>query len=53
MKPASWNAFDIISLSNGFDLSSLLEMEQKQKVHELFMTQKPASAVSIKARGDC
>ncbi|CAM0957390.1 unnamed protein product [Alopecurus aequalis] len=48
MKPASLNAFDIISLSHGFDLSGLLEMEQKQKVHELFMTQKPASAIVSK-----
>ncbi|KAM0872277.1 hypothetical protein ACQ4PT_038830 [Festuca glaucescens] len=48
MKPASLNAFHIISLSHGFDLSGLLEMEQKQKVHELFMTQKPASAIVSK-----
>ena len=48
MKPASLNAFDIISLSHGFDLSGLLEMEQKKKVHELFMTQKPASEIVSK-----
>ncbi|KQK07055.1 hypothetical protein BRADI_2g32587v3 [Brachypodium distachyon] len=48
MKPASLNAFDIISLSNGFDLSGLIDMEQKQKVHELFMTQKPASEIVSK-----
>jgi hypothetical protein len=48
MKPASLNAFDIISLSHGFDLSGLLEMEQKQKVHELFITKKPASAIVSK-----
>lgn len=48
MKPVSLNAFDIISLSHGFDLSGLFEMNQKQKVHELFMTQKPASAIVSK-----
>ncbi|KAG8067475.1 hypothetical protein GUJ93_ZPchr0005g14311 [Zizania palustris] len=52
MKPASLNAFDIISLSHGFDLSGLFEMGQTTKrhnnVHELFVTGKPASAIVSK-----
>uniref|UniRef100_A0A8I6X1R2 non-specific serine/threonine protein kinase n=2 Tax=Hordeum vulgare subsp. vulgare TaxID=112509 RepID=A0A8I6X1R2_HORVV len=48
MKPSSLNAFDIISLSHGFDISGLLEMQRKQKVPELFITQDPTSTIVSK-----
>uniref|UniRef100_A0ACD5VPT3 Uncharacterized protein n=1 Tax=Avena sativa TaxID=4498 RepID=A0ACD5VPT3_AVESA len=48
LKPVSLNAFDIISLSKGFDLSGLFEKDQKQKANSRFMTQKPASAIVSK-----
>lgn len=48
LKPASLNAFDIISLSKGFDLSGLFEKDQEQKSNSRFMTQKPASAIVSK-----
>lgn len=49
LKPASLNAFDIISHSRGFDLSSLFEVDQEQKAsNSRFMTQKPASAIVSK-----
>uniref|UniRef100_A0A0A9HLE6 non-specific serine/threonine protein kinase n=1 Tax=Arundo donax TaxID=35708 RepID=A0A0A9HLE6_ARUDO len=48
LKPASLNAFDIISHSKGFDLSGLFENDQEQKANSRFMTQKPASAIVSK-----
>lgn len=52
LKPASLNAFDIISHSRGFYLSSLFEVDQEQKAsNSRFMTQKPASAI-VKAGAD-
>ncbi|GJN38058.1 hypothetical protein PR202_gb27066 [Eleusine coracana subsp. coracana] len=48
LKPTSLNAFDIISHSKGFDLSSLFENDQEQKANSRFMTQKPASAIVSK-----
>lgn len=47
LKPVSLNAFDIISLSKGFDLSGLFD-DQEQKANSRFMTQKPASAIVSK-----
>ncbi|GLT68329.1 hypothetical protein SLA2020_405740 [Shorea laevis] len=41
LKPTNFNAFDIISLSHGFDLSGLFgDMDQRMEAR--FMTQKPA-----------
>ncbi|KAL6838668.1 hypothetical protein ACP4OV_031382 [Aristida adscensionis] len=48
LKPASLNAFDIISHSRGFDLSGLFEKDQEQRANSRFMTQKPASAIVSK-----
>ncbi|KAG8045642.1 hypothetical protein GUJ93_ZPchr0008g11683 [Zizania palustris] len=48
LKPVSLNAFDIISLSKGFDLSGLFEEDKEQKANSRFMTQKPASAIVSK-----
>uniref|UniRef100_A0A0D9UY36 non-specific serine/threonine protein kinase n=1 Tax=Leersia perrieri TaxID=77586 RepID=A0A0D9UY36_9ORYZ len=48
LKPVSLNAFDIISLSEGFDLSGLFEQDKEQKANSRFMTQKPASAIVSK-----
>lgn len=48
LKPASLNAFDIISQSKGFDLSCLFEKDQEQKANSRFMTQRPASAIVSK-----
>uniref|UniRef100_A0A0E0JFE3 non-specific serine/threonine protein kinase n=1 Tax=Oryza punctata TaxID=4537 RepID=A0A0E0JFE3_ORYPU len=48
LKPVSLNAFDIISLSKGFDLSGLFENDKEQKADSRFMTQKPASAIVSK-----
>jgi serine/threonine protein kinase len=48
LKPVSLNAFDIISLSKGFDLSGLFEQDQEQKASSRFMTHKPASAIVSK-----
>ncbi|XP_047058968.1 CBL-interacting protein kinase 5 [Lolium rigidum] len=48
LKPVSLNAFDIISLSKGFDLSGLFEQNQEQKASSRFMTHKPASAIVSK-----
>jgi len=47
LKPVSLNAFDIISLSKGFDLSGLFE-NQEQKANSRFMTHEPASAIVSK-----
>jgi 5'-AMP-activated protein kinase, catalytic alpha subunit len=47
MKPATLNAFDLISLSPGFDLSGLFEKGglKQQCTESRYMTQKPASAI--------
>ncbi|XP_052203180.1 CBL-interacting protein kinase 5 [Diospyros lotus] len=45
MKPTSMNAFDIISLSAGFDLSALFE---KEKPEARFTTTKPAATIVSK-----
>ncbi|KAJ8479656.1 hypothetical protein OPV22_023383 [Ensete ventricosum] len=46
VKPTSLNAFDIIALSPGFDLSGLFERREKQEAR--FITQKPASTIVSK-----
>lgn len=46
-KPPSLNAFDIISLSAGFDLSGLFE-EDSQKREARFTSRKPASVIISK-----
>lgn len=46
MKPTNYNAFDIISLSQGFNLSGLFEDGEQPAAR--FTTQKPASAIVSK-----
>ncbi|KAJ8761397.1 hypothetical protein K2173_001528 [Erythroxylum novogranatense] len=48
VKPACYNAFDIISLSKGFDLSGLFEKDKDQKLEARFTTTKPASTIVSK-----
>ncbi|XP_028109860.1 CBL-interacting protein kinase 5-like [Camellia sinensis] len=48
MKPTCMNAFDIISLSQGFDLSGLFENDNDQKSEARFTTIKPASDIVSK-----
>ncbi|PRQ29177.1 putative protein kinase CAMK-CAMKL-CHK1 family [Rosa chinensis] len=49
MKPTNFNAFDIISLSPGFDLSGLFEGDIKQRSSQSrFTTTKPASTIVSK-----
>lgn len=48
MKPTNYNAFDIISLSRGFDLSGLFENDGEQQAASRFTTQQPASAIVSK-----
>ncbi|XP_072984863.1 CBL-interacting protein kinase 5-like [Typha latifolia] len=48
MRPSSLNAFDIISLSAGFDLSRLFEKDGGQNALARFMAQRPASAIVSK-----
>lgn len=48
MKPTCMNAFDIISLSPGFDLSGLFERDNGPKPESRFTTQKSASAIVSK-----
>lgn len=50
MKPATLNAFDLISFSPGFDLSGLFDKgdTRQQCTESRFMTQKPASAIVSK-----
>lgn len=48
MRPTCLNAFDIISHSSGFDLSSLFEKDKNCKRENRFMAQKPASAIVSK-----
>ncbi|MCD7464966.1 CBL-interacting serine/threonine-protein kinase 20 [Datura stramonium] len=45
MKPTCLNAFDIISLSPGFDLSSLFEKDKSGRSDARFTTQKSASTI--------
>ncbi|KAI4332544.1 hypothetical protein L6164_017445 [Bauhinia variegata] len=48
MRPSCFNAFDIISLSSGFDLSGLFEEDKSQRQEIRFTTQKPASMIVSK-----
>ncbi|KAI3951960.1 hypothetical protein MKW92_010468 [Papaver armeniacum] len=48
MKPTCLNAFDIISLSAGFNLSPLFEKETDQRSESRFTTTKPASTIVSK-----
>ncbi|CAK9148123.1 unnamed protein product [Ilex paraguariensis] len=48
MKPTCLNAFDIISLSPGFDLSGLFEKDMNHKSEARFTTQKSPSAIVSK-----
>ncbi|KAG9447880.1 hypothetical protein H6P81_014008 [Aristolochia fimbriata] len=48
MKPTCMNAFDIISLSAGFNLSGLFENPEHHKAQARFTSQKPASAIVSK-----
>ncbi|CAN6443729.1 unnamed protein product [Victoria cruziana] len=48
VKPTCLNAFDIISLSPGLDLSGLFEKEKNMKQESRFTTTKPASAIISK-----
>lgn len=48
MKPTCLNAFDIISLSPGFDLSALFEKDANVKSEARFTTKKPASMIVSK-----
>ncbi|XP_016481441.1 CBL-interacting protein kinase 5-like [Nicotiana tabacum] len=48
MKPTCLNAFDIISLSPGFDLSGLFEKEKERKSDTRFTAKKPASIIVSK-----
>ncbi|KAL3522505.1 hypothetical protein ACH5RR_015339 [Cinchona calisaya] len=48
MKPSCLNAFDIISLSPGFDLSGLFEKDMDYKAESRFTTQKPPSMIVAK-----
>ncbi|KAF5943403.1 hypothetical protein HYC85_017480 [Camellia sinensis] len=48
MRPTCMNAYDIISLSQGFDLSGLFENDNDQKFKARFTTTKPASVIVSK-----
>uniref|UniRef100_A0A5B7AC35 non-specific serine/threonine protein kinase n=1 Tax=Davidia involucrata TaxID=16924 RepID=A0A5B7AC35_DAVIN len=48
MRPTCMNAFDIISLSPGFNLSRLFEKETDQRPEARFTTTKPASTIVSK-----
>ncbi|XP_059436698.1 CBL-interacting protein kinase 5 [Corylus avellana] len=48
MKLTCFNAFDIISLSSGFDLSGLFEKDVSQRLQARFTTTKPASMIVSK-----
>lgn len=48
MRPTCFNAFDIISLSPGFDLSGLFENNMNQRPQARFTSTKPASAIISK-----
>lgn len=48
MRPTTLNAFDLISLSPGFDLSGLFEKDMSEKSNARFTTQQPASTIVSK-----
>ncbi|XP_068664865.1 CBL-interacting protein kinase 5 [Aristolochia californica] len=48
MKPTCMNAFDIISLSAGFNLSGLFESPKHHQAQARFTSQKPASTIVSK-----
>ncbi|XP_028784145.1 CBL-interacting serine/threonine-protein kinase 20-like [Neltuma alba] len=48
VKPSAFNAFDLISLSSGFDLSGLFEEDTCRRQHARFTTTKPASTIVSK-----
>uniref|UniRef100_A0A7N0RDU6 non-specific serine/threonine protein kinase n=1 Tax=Kalanchoe fedtschenkoi TaxID=63787 RepID=A0A7N0RDU6_KALFE len=48
MKPTSLNAFDIISLSQGFNLSGLFEKDMEERAESRFTSKQPASAIVSK-----
>ncbi|KAJ7968717.1 Non-specific serine/threonine protein kinase [Quillaja saponaria] len=48
MRPTCLNAFDIISLSPGFDLSGLFEKDMNHRSQARFTTTKPASTIVSK-----
>ncbi|OMO65406.1 hypothetical protein COLO4_31271 [Corchorus olitorius] len=48
VKPSAFNAFDIISLSQGFDLSGLFEKDLNQRDCSRFTSRKPATDIVSK-----
>ncbi|XP_054779039.1 CBL-interacting serine/threonine-protein kinase 20 [Prosopis cineraria] len=48
VKPSFFNAFDIISLSSGFDLSGLFEEDKRRRQQARFTTTQPASKIVSK-----
>lgn len=48
VKPSCFNAFDIISLSSGFDLSGLFEEDKCKRQEDRFTSTKPASTIVSK-----
>ncbi|XP_061342671.1 CBL-interacting protein kinase 5-like [Gastrolobium bilobum] len=48
MKPYCFNAFDLISLSSGLDLSGLFEKDKSERQEARFTTKKPPSMVVSK-----
>ncbi|CAM8988093.1 unnamed protein product [Rhodiola kirilowii] len=48
VKPTCLNAFDIISMSQGFDLSGLFEKDMEQRPESRFTSKQPASAIVSK-----
>ncbi|KAI9072364.1 hypothetical protein K1719_045673 [Acacia pycnantha] len=48
VKPSVFNAFDLISLSSGFDLSGLFEEDNCRRQQARFTTTKPASTIVSK-----
>ncbi|CAN1283641.1 CBL-interacting serine/threonine-protein kinase 20 [Linum perenne] len=48
LRPAFYNAFDIISLSRGFDLSGLFESDRRRERESRFTTQRTAAEIVTK-----
>ncbi|KAK7306523.1 hypothetical protein VNO77_44470 [Canavalia gladiata] len=48
MRPYCYNAFDLISLSSGLDLSSLFEEDINERQHAKFTTRMPLSTIVLK-----
>ncbi|KAJ9136024.1 hypothetical protein P3X46_033140 [Hevea brasiliensis] len=48
VKPTNYNAFNIISLSKGFDLSGLFEKDSNQRLEARFTSKEPASTIVSK-----